>query len=157
MQGRKKLPQTVTGERRQTGIPFPELPEPPAFLTDGAKRRFREVVRQLDGIGALAVTDVGVVARYAAVYDRWEQAEAALASSGGLGYTRLVNRAGEPASAVALPAMAQAAKCHDQLTKLESALGLNPVERARLPATRDPGQPDEYERLMASTWGDDDA
>jgi P27 family predicted phage terminase small subunit len=157
MQGRKKLPQTAAGECRMAGVPLREPPEPPAFLTDGAKRRFREVIEQLTDIGALAETDAGVVARYAAIYDRWEQAEAALASSGPIHYARLTNRAGQPASAVALPAMAQAAKCHDQLCKLESALGLNPVERTRLPAARDRGPTDPAEKWFAAAWGDDDA
>lgn len=150
MQGRKRLTQTYLGEQRQAGRPFSELPEPPEFLTDGAKQRFREVAEQLNAVGALAQTDAGVLARYAAVFDRWKTAEAMLAASGPLHYERLVNRAGEPASAVALPAMMQASKCHDQLRQLEAVLGLNPVERTRLPATRAPGPPDDYEVLLAS-------
>ena len=153
MRGRKRLALTAAGECRQTGVPFRELPAPPAFLTAGAKRRFREVVEQLDAVGALAVTDAGVVARYAAVFDRWEQAEAALSASGGLGYMRLTNRAGEPASAVATPAMAQVSKCHDQLTKLESVLGLNPTERTRLP-TAETTMEDDFERLVRESSGE---
>lgn len=153
MQGRKKLSTTSTGERRQSGRAFGEPPEPPDFLTDGAKRRFCEVAAQLDAVGALAETDAGVLARYAAVFDRWTQAEAVLTASGPLHYVRLQNRAGEPASAVALPAMMQAAKCHDQLRQLEAVLGLNPCERSRLPMKREPGPPDEFERLLAEAEG----
>ncbi len=153
MRGRKRLALTAAGECRQTGVPFRELPAPPEFITAGAKRRFREVVEQLDAVGALAQTDTGVVARYAAVYDRWERAEAALAADAGLGYTRLTNRAGEPASAVATPAMAQASKCHDQLTRLESVLGLNPTERTRLP-TAETTMEDDFERLVRESSGE---
>lgn len=153
MQGRKRKSHTSSGEQRQTGRRVGELPEPPDFLTDGAKRRFREVAEQLNNVGALAETDAGAIARYAAVYDRWQAAEAILAANGPLHYERLLNPAGEPASAVALPAMMQVAKCHDQLRQLEAVLGLNPAEPTRLPMTRDPGPLDDYEALLSIAGG----
>lgn len=149
MQGRKKLPVVFSGENRQTGQAFAQLPEPPTWMTPGAKQRFVEVVAQLDALGALAATDRGLVERYSTTYDRWRAAEMALAATGeAVHYSRLVNRAGNPASAVALPAMMQCSKAHDQLTKLESMLGLCPTERTRLPITRDPGPVDEMDRLL---------
>lgn len=150
MQGRKRLPFNSAGQSRAAGARFRTLPTPPAWMTAGAKERFAEVCEQLDAVGALAETDRGLVERYATVFDRWRAAEAALAASGDdLHYARLTNRAGQPASAVALPALAQANKAHDQLCKLESMLGLCPTERSRLPATRDAGPPDDVELLFA--------
>ena len=149
MQGRKKQSLDYTGDHRQTGRACGQLPEPPEWMTVGAADRFREIVRQLDEIGALAVTDLGLCERYACTYDRWRTAEKTLAESGEeIHYTRLLNRAGQPASAVAVPALAQLNKCADQLAKMEAALGLTPCERSRLPATRPAGPPDPMEELL---------
>lgn len=149
MQGRKKLPMNYAGDRRQAGSRLHELPEPPDWMTAGAADRFREVVEQLDEIGALAKTDIGLCQRYAATFDRWRAAERVLAESRQeIHYTRLLNRAGQPASSVAVPALAQLNKCADQLAKLEAALGFTPTERSRLPITRAPGPPDEMDLLL---------
>ena len=154
MQGRKKLPLNYAGERRQTGSRSQHLLAPPEWMTPGGAARFREVADQLDRIGALAETDIGLLQRYAAVFDRWQAAERVLAESGeAVHYTRLLNRAGQPASSVAVPALAQVAKCADQLAKMESALGLCPTERSRLPVTRDSGTPDDMDVLLAAAEG----
>jgi P27 family predicted phage terminase small subunit len=149
MQGRKKQSLDYTGDRRQAGRACRQLPEPPDWMTAGAADRFREIVGQLDEIGALAVTDLGLCERYACTYDRWRSAEKSLAESGEeIHYTRLRNRAGQPASAVAVPALAQLNKCAEQLAKMEASLGLTPCERSRLPATRPSGPPDPAEALL---------
>jgi P27 family predicted phage terminase small subunit len=149
MQGRKKQAMVSTGECRQAGRTWGQLPDPPTWMTAGAADRFREIVSQLDEIGALAVTDLGLCERYACTYDRWRKAEQALAESAeDIHYTRLLNRAGQPASAVAVPALAQLNKCSDQLAKMEAALGLTPCDRSRLPATRPAGPLDPMEELL---------
>lgn len=155
MTGRRPLVTNYAGERRQTGRRADELPFPPPFLTERAKAIFRETAGRLDAVGVLAETDAGVLARYAAVLDRWEQAEAALAAGGPIHYTRLVNRAGEPASAVALPAMLQAAKCHDQLRQLETVLGLTPADRTRLPVSPPAATDDPAEKLFQQVEEED--
>jgi phage terminase small subunit len=43
----------------------------------------------------------------------------------------------------------QSAKAVDQMRRLASSLGLTPVDRAKLPALREPGPPDEMELLLA--------
>lgn len=149
MQGRKKYTVDYAGERRQTGRGYAQLPEAPEWMTPGAAERFREIVAQLDEIGALAVTDIGLCERYACTYDRWRIAERVLAASGEeIHYTRLLNRAGQPASAVAVPALAQLNKAADQLAKMEASLGLTPCERSRLPVTRPAGPPDPMDELL---------
>lgn len=155
MTGRRPLATNYAGERRQTGRRANELPAPPLFLTERAKVIFVETAGRLHAVGVLAETDAGVLARYAAVLDRWEQAEAALAAGGPIHYTRLVNRAGEPASAVALPAMLQAAKCHDQLRQLETVLGLTPADRTRLPASPPAAADDPAEKLFQQVEEED--
>lgn len=156
MQGRKRLAVDYTGERRQAGRSFRQLPEPPEWMRENAAARFREVCEQLDALGALAETDFGLVTRYACVYGRWLDAERALAESDNtIHFTRLTNRAGQPASSVAVPALAQLHKCADLLSKMESALGLSPAERTRLPVTRDAGPPDPMEILLAQAEGNE--
>lgn len=146
---RKLAPFTAAGPREITGQPLAEVPEPPAWLTPVAQEKFREVAGYLVSLGAVTDGEVDLVVQYAAVWSRWREAEEAMAAAGGLHYRAVQNRQGEAASAVALPAMAQAAKCLDQLRRLTAALGLSPVERLKLPAVRDPGPIDEMEILLA--------
>lgn len=154
MKGRKKHPIDATGARRQAGCRPVALPEPPAWMTPGAASRFRAVVEQLDRLGALAETDVGAVERYATTYDRWTQAEAALAESGDrVHYVRLLNRAGQPASSVPSPAMAQATAMGAQLARLEASLGLYPTERTRLPSAAPAADDDPCEALFRVAGG----
>jgi phage terminase small subunit len=59
-----------------------------------------------------------------------------------------LNRQGEEASAVAMPAMMQASKALDQMRKIEAALGLSPAERGRLPAAGGGGEDDVVEAFF---------
>jgi P27 family predicted phage terminase small subunit len=124
------------------------LPEPPDFLTPGAAERFAEVVAMLGRAGTLAETDVALVARYAAVFDRWRAAERELAESGSaIHFARLTDRNGNPASSVPTAPMAQAAKCSAELSKLESELGLTPRSRTTVASTV-PAERDEFDELF---------
>jgi phage terminase small subunit len=60
----------------------------------------------------------------------------------------VLNRQGDEASAVALPAAAQSAKAVDQMRKIGAALGLAPCERLKLPAIRSAGEADPMESLL---------
>jgi P27 family predicted phage terminase small subunit len=131
MQGRKRSTVTSAGIRK-TGEPLREIPEPPAYLRPRAAENFRQTCGFLIASGSITSGDVPLVERYAATLDRWQSAEERLAKDT-LHWERLVDRKGDDASSVPLPAMAQSIKMGEQLSKLESALGLNPVERSRLP------------------------
>jgi|LauGreDrversion4_2_1035121.scaffolds.fasta_scaffold674832_2 P27 family predicted phage terminase small subunit len=134
MQGRKKSVVGADGVRR-CGEPLREVPEPPAFLRPRAAEKFQSTCEYLIALGSITVGDLGLVARYAATFDRWLSAEEELAK-GKIHWERLVTRTGDDGSAVPLPAMLQASKMSEALLKLEAALGLNPVERARLPVNQ---------------------
>ena len=131
MQGRKRSPVTSAGVRK-TGEPLREIPEPSAYLRPRAAENFRQTCAYLIATGSITSGDVPLVERYAATLDRWQSAEERLAKDT-LHWERLVDRKGDDASSVPLPAMAQSLKMCEQLGKMESALGLNPVERSRLP------------------------
>ncbi len=152
MQGRKLSYITAVGGFRPTAPVITKLPTPPEWMRPRAAARFRDIIGQLTSVGSLAVTDIGVVERYACIWDRWCSAEETLAL-GSIHYGCIKNRAGEEASSVATASMAQASKCHDQLLKLEAVLGLNPVERARLPMKGTTGPPDKMEQLLAEHFG----
>jgi len=122
------------GFRLSPGSPSPELPETPKWTRPVAVEQYHAVGEHLLRLGALTEGEVGLLTRYAATYARWWEAEEQLASLD-CGYVRLVNRAGEPASSVAVPVQMASNKASDQLRHLEAALGLTPAERARLPST----------------------
>lgn len=115
------------------GKPLDYIPDPPTWMRPAARRRFIEVIEYLAGIKAITSAEVALVAQYSSCFGRWIEAEEAM-STAAIQYRAVLNRQGEEASAVALPAMMQASKSLDQMRKLEAALGLSPVERARLPA-----------------------
>jgi P27 family predicted phage terminase small subunit len=152
MRGRKPSPVGPQGVR-SSGAPLRSIPEPPGFLRPRAAEKFRTTSEYLIGLGAVTIGDVGLIARYAAVFDRWVSAEEELAK-GTIHFERLVTRTGDDGSAVPLPAMLQAAKCHDQLMKLESALGLNPVERSRLSNGTPEGSIEDEIRALVQASGD---
>jgi len=133
--GRKLRSCTVNGVRRSPVATLTEIPDPPAWMRPAAAQRFSEVA------------EIGVVEQYAACYGRWVEAEQEL-SKVAVNYRAVLNRQGEEASAVALPAMMQASKSLDQMHRLGACLGLNPTERARLPATKS-GEVDEMDLLLA--------
>jgi P27 family predicted phage terminase small subunit len=146
---RKLQPFTAAGAREITGRPLVDVPERPALLTPPAAEKFSTVARYLTSLGALTDGEVDLVVQYAAASGRFVQAEEAMAAADGLHYRVLNDRTGQPASAVASPAQMQSAKAVDQMRRLASSLGLTPTDRAKLPALREPGPPDEMELLLA--------
>ena len=150
MPPRKPSPFTADGPRVYAGKPLIEIPEPPEWMRSVAREKFLATCEYLVGIGALTAGEVPMVEAFAAAYGRWIDAEIALAANP-ITYRSITNRAGEAASAVALPAQAQASKALDHLRKFAAALGLSPAERGRLPVTTMGDDDDEVERWFRST------
>jgi P27 family predicted phage terminase small subunit len=144
----KKLsPVTAAGPRQIAGRPLDEIPRPPAWMNDVARRKFEDVMLYLTDLGAIAAGEVALVEQYAACYGRWVQAEEALAA-GDPGWRTVISRGGAAGSSVPSEMMLQSMRSIEQLRKLGAALGLAPVERARLPAIRDGGEDDEMGTLL---------
>lgn len=139
---------TAAGARDIAGRPLDAVPNPPAWMGDDARRAFIQIAEYLVGLRAVTAGEVPLIEQYAVVYSRWQQAEAALASGSDPGWRTVLTRQGTPGSSVPTPMMLQSQRSIEQLRKLSSLLGLSPVERARLPAGRDGGPPDEMEELL---------
>jgi P27 family predicted phage terminase small subunit len=116
-------------------------------MNDTAQRKYEEVTAYLIGLRAVTAGEIALIEQYASVYSRWVQAERALAG-GDPGWRTVLTRQGTPGSSVPTPMMLQSQRSIEQLRKLGAALGLAPVERARLPANRDGGAIDEMEVLL---------
>jgi P27 family predicted phage terminase small subunit len=144
--GRKLSPFVAAGTREISGTPLVEPPAAPEWMRPAARQEFERVAGYLVSIRAVTAGEVGLIEQYACCWGRWIEAEMLLAK-GDLHYREVTNRQGEPSSAVALPAMAQASKSLDQLRRLGQSLGLSPVERARLPQAGS-GSEDEFDRLV---------
>lgn len=147
MPPRKLLPLTAAGPREIGGQPLTEIPEPPPFLNEVGRRKFAEVAAYLVDLGSLTAGEVSLVEMFASAYQKWVAAEELLAA-GDPGWRVVITRAGTEGSAVPSAAMLQSKQSIDQLRRLGAALGLAPVERAKLPATRQAGQEDEVERMF---------
>ena len=147
MAPRKLRPITAAGPRQIGGQPLVEIPTPPLFLNEVGRRKFEEVAAYLIDSGSLTAGEVPLVEMYAACYSRWVAAEEML-TAGDPGWRVVVTRAGTEGSAVPTAPMLQSKQSLDQLRRLGAALGLAPVERAKLPSTRPAGEEDEVERLF---------
>jgi len=149
MPPRKPSPFTADGPRVYAGKPLTEIPEPPEWMRPIARAKFLATCEYLVAAGALTSGETPMVEAFAAAYGRWVEAEMALAADP-ITYRSVTNRAGEAASAVALPAQAQASKALDHMRKFAAALGLSPSERGRLPVTAAGDADDEVERMFRS-------
>ncbi len=147
MPPRKLLPLTAAGPREIGGQPLVEVPAPPPFLNEVGRRKFEEVAAYLVDLGSLTAGEVPMVEMFAAAYSRWAAAEEMLAA-GDPGWRVVITRAGTEGTAVPSAAMLQSKQSIDQLRRLGAALGLAPVERAKLPSIRPAGQEDEVERMF---------
>lgn len=137
----------AAGRRDIAGAPLDHIPDPPAFLNDVGRRKFEEVAAYLVDLRAITGGEIAIIEQFAACYSRWVAAEEALAG-GDPGWRTVVTRQGTPGSSVPTPAMLQSQRSIEQMRKLSAQLGLAPVERARLPACRDGGEDDEFEKLI---------
>jgi P27 family predicted phage terminase small subunit len=147
MPPRKLSPITAAGPREIAGQSLVEIPSPPPFLNEVGRRKFEEVAAYLVDLGCLTAGEVPLVEMYAAAYSRWAGAEEQL-SGGDPGWRVVITRQGTEGSAVPTAAMIQSKQSIDQLRRLGAALGLAPVERAKLPATRQPGEEDKVDRIF---------
>jgi P27 family predicted phage terminase small subunit len=150
MPPRKLRPITAAGPRDITGKPLVEVPAAPAWMDEVGRRRFEEVGAYLVDLGAITAGEVPLLEMFAATYSRWIAAEGMLAA-GDPGWRTVITRQGTEGSAVPTAAMLQARTSIDQLRRLGAALGLAPVERAKLPAVRQGGEEDEVERMFRDT------
>lgn len=143
---RRLSPTTAAGNREIAGAPLNTVPDPPAWMNAVAQQKFVEIAAYLIDLRALTQGELPLVEQFAACYARWVAAEQALAA-GDPGWRVVTTRAGTPGSAVPTIMMLQSIRSVEQLRKLGASLGLAPVERARLPASR-AAEIDEMDLLL---------
>jgi P27 family predicted phage terminase small subunit len=119
------------GGREELGTPLRALPEPPEYLKPHAKKMFQQVCVYTQNMGTLAESDVEVIARYSAVWDRWRTAEEHLKQLDS-GYVEVLAPDGSLRFSRPNKWMTQANASHEQLRQLETVLGLTPADRTRL-------------------------
>jgi P27 family predicted phage terminase small subunit len=117
--------------REELGTPLRDLPDPPEYLKPAAKTMFHQVCIYTQNMGVLAESDVEVIARYSAVWDRWRTAEEHLKQLDS-GYVEVLAPDGSLRFSRPNKWMTQANSSHEQLRQLETVLGLTPADRTRL-------------------------
>ena len=117
--------------REELGTPLDRLPDPPGYLKPAAAAMFIQVCGYTQRMGTLAESDTEVIARYAAVWDRWKSAEERLKELDS-GYVEVLAPDGSLRFSRPNKWMTQANASHEQLRQLETVLGLTPADRTRL-------------------------
>ena len=118
--------------REELGTKVNSLPEPADWMRENAKEMFRQVAGFCQGMGTLAESDQQVIARYAIVWDKWQEAERELAKPGAEAWKEVLAPDGSLRFSRPSKWQAQSNHCHEQLRQLETVLGLTPADRTRL-------------------------
>jgi P27 family predicted phage terminase small subunit len=117
--------------REELGTPPDAVPEPPDWMRPASQEMFRLVCGFLLRMGTLAESDAQVIARYAIVWDKWQEAERNLAKTGEC-YREVCGPDGSLRFCRPTKWQSQSNHCHEQLRQLETVLGLTPADRTRL-------------------------
>lgn len=117
--------------REELGTKMEELPNPPDWMRPAAQQMFTLVCDYTQKMGTLAESDQQVIARYAIVWDKWQEAERNLAKSGEC-WREILGPDGSLRFCRPTKWQAQSNHCHEQLRQLETVLGLTPADRTRL-------------------------
>lgn len=117
--------------REELGTPLDALPQPPDYLKPAAQQMFTLVCGYTQRMGTLAESDVEVIARYSAIWDRWRTAEEHLKGMDS-GFVEVLAPDGSLRFSRPNKWMSQANASHEQLRQLETVLGLTPADRTRM-------------------------
>ena len=125
-------------EREDEPQPKRERPICPKWLRLEAKRAWRRLIPQIDGMGILGKCDRGVLARYCQTYAKWREAEEFLAKNGDIYAVR--DKAGAVTEFRQYPQVSTAIRLSDHLLRIEKEFGLTAAARANLakPKEKDP-------------------
>ena len=117
--------------REELGTKVSDLPTPPEWMRQSAQAMFTQVCEYTQRMGTLAESDTQVIARYAIIWDKWQEAEKHLAKMDS-GWVEVL--APDGSLRFSRPSMwqSQSNHCHEQLRQLETVLGLTPADRTRL-------------------------
>ncbi len=133
----KVIAGTDRADRRNDQEPKfnPEIPSPPAFLSDEAKVEWGRVCDALYHAGILAKTDRAVLAAYCQAFGRWQQAEEALTKMAERDQvTRGIMIKTTNGNAVQNPLVGTANKAMADMVRYAAEFGMTPSARSRIKA-----------------------
>lgn len=115
-------------------------PKQPTWLTAKAKAHWQRLCPMLYTMGVVTHADADLLARYCATFAMWQEAHGEVKKHGAfvpvIKIILVDDGKSEPVEVgrAPNPALAQITKLGTQLAQMESKLGLNPADRARLEA-----------------------
>jgi len=127
--------------RKNEPEPGPGRPKCPQWMNSEGKKRWKELMPQLEAMGLLTEADKGLYVRYCQTYGRWVEMEQWL-SAEGAEYVR-TNKMKMTTGVTLMPHVFEVRKISEDLTKMEREMGLSPASRASLAipgAGRDEGE-----------------
>jgi P27 family predicted phage terminase small subunit len=150
IRGRKPKPTAVKrlegnpGKRPLNGRepkPPPKLPKCPPWLESEAKKEWRRVSKQLEGLGLLSEVDMAAFAGYCQAYARWKEAEQFISKHGPIvktpsGYWQQV------------PHVAMAQSYLKIMSRFCEQFGLTPSARSRMVSEREHLPDDPMELIL---------
>ena len=111
--------------KKASPVPLRGCPDPPGHLPALAKKKFRDVARQLDEAGLLSLLDRDLLTTYAATWLQWRQVldvlklESAIITNA----NRCIQK--HPAWCVVI-------ECQREMRACMASLGLSPASRSKL-------------------------
>jgi P27 family predicted phage terminase small subunit len=115
-------------------VPRPKSMRPPCpkILDAVAKRHWRYIVEELEEMGILAHSDLGIIAAAANAYSRWHRAEEQLRAIAKEPdqYTEVMKT--KAGNWIQNPIVGIANSARDALVRYEAELGLSPTSRTRI-------------------------
>jgi P27 family predicted phage terminase small subunit len=119
---------------------------PPAWLSPVAKREFKRIVKEMDGLEVLTNVDVNVLALYCDAYAAYVDCTRIIEDEGLM--VEYTNKAAET-NKVPHPLLTKKKQLAEQMKALATEMGLTPASRAKLAMPRqDEKEPTEFERLF---------
>jgi P27 family predicted phage terminase small subunit len=133
-----------TGRPKDTGIP-----DPPVWLTPGAKEAWDEIVPQLAGRNVVTIADRSALTVLAETFAEWRQLSQDLAAEG-LTYA-CVTEAGATMYR-ANPKVAMRSDAQRRLTVLLAEFGMTAASRTKVSEVADARPDKKFARLQEKAW-----
>ena len=121
-------------------------PRCPRWLKKEAKRAWKELVPQLEGMGILARCDRNAIARYCQTLAMWREANEWLAQHGDVFPER--DAAGRVVAIREYPHVARVIRLGEQLLRLEKQFGLTPSARAGFDAPQRTTEVNQFQEWL---------
>ncbi|WP_067924856.1 phage terminase small subunit P27 family [Alicyclobacillus shizuokensis] len=119
---------------------------PPAWLSPVAKREFKRIVKEMDGLDVLTNVDVDALALYCDAYAAYVECTRIIEDEGLM--VEYTNKAAET-NKVPHPLLTKKKQLAEQMKALATEMGLTPASRTKLAMSKEePKEPTEFERMF---------